>query len=87
MVSLAIWLIVIAPVQYLVFVVTGAPARQAIRTKTTPIARIGRRTEVQPYPESRGVPQGWTDANLFRRPVTSAALLATGVLAGVRALI
>jgi hypothetical protein len=73
------WLIVIAPVQYFITLVTGAPARSALVSRRMWIKRTGKRIELFRGPASE-MPEGAEEIGLARRPVSVTSAITAGVL-------
>lgn len=64
-----IWLVVIAPPQYFVYLICGAPARTFSQSKRQPIAHMkGSRLEIREIDASETVPEGWWSASLSQKP-------------------
>jgi hypothetical protein len=87
---LAFWLLVIAPLQYFVFLLCGAVPRALLHSTERVIARMDGvfsfKAEAIPWDER--IPDGWWDASFTRKPValtaTFSALLALAVRTLVR---
>lgn len=80
-VAMIAWLILVVPLQYFVYLVCASPARVALRSSTSVIARFrGHKLELGEQSASAPLPEGWWDASMRDRPVVltnafSAALL------------
>ncbi|NLX18577.1 MAG: hypothetical protein GXY53_04735 [Desulfobulbus sp.] len=67
---MAIWLVVVVPLQYFLFLICGAPARVLSRSKKQPIARFtGTRLEISKIDNFTQLPEGWWSASLSKKPV------------------
>jgi hypothetical protein len=65
-----IWLVVIVPLQYFVYLICGAPARAFSHSQRQPIARLkGSQLEVKEISTNEKVPEGWWSASLSQKPV------------------
>lgn len=65
-----IWLVVIVPLQYFMFLICGAPARAFQYSPQQTIARLkGSQLEVKEINTNEKVPEGWWSANLSQKPV------------------
>lgn len=85
-VSLALigWVVVIAPVQYLVTLLCGAPARLAIASdRKFVVSRSKEITVWRAMPVDLPTPEGATEIGFRTKPVTFANAIAAGVLWGV----
>jgi len=86
--ALLVWLIIIAPIQYFVFLICGAPVRLLLRSNTRSIARISEKTlEVNHIPREETVPTGWWDASFTSSPVSVTSLLAAILLFVLKSII
>jgi hypothetical protein len=74
------WLIVIAPLQYFVTLVTGAPARRALASQTrTSIERRGDTTVIAIAPIGQ-MPEGAHEIGWSRRPVSVTSTMTAALL-------
>ena len=74
--ALCAWLLVIAPLQYVAFLVFGAPARAAMRSSERPIARFTDGIlEMKDIGRGDKVPEGWWDTSLGQRPFAFTSLV------------
>ena len=65
-----IWLVVIVPLQYFLFLICGAPARAFSHSPRQAIARLkGSQLEVEEINTNEKVPEGWWSASLSQKPV------------------
>jgi hypothetical protein len=79
------WLLLIAPIQYFVFLVCGAPSRIATTSSLRVYARLdGRKLRLGDQSDRDLAPDNWWDASMKNQPVTlanafsAAALLLAG---------
>lgn len=78
--SMFVWFVVVVPLQYLVYLVCGAPTRLTFMSVRQPIARLkGTRLEVEETRRGE-VPEGWWDASISRKPIAVTNLLAALLL-------
>lgn len=78
------WVVVIAPLQYLVTLLCGAPARLAIASDRKFV--VSRSEEIivwRAMPVDRPTPEGATEIGFRTKPVTFANAIAAGVLWGI----
>jgi hypothetical protein len=74
--GLLVWLVVIAPLQYVAFLVCGARARAALRSSERPIARfVGGQLETKRIGPRDTVPTDWWDASLGQKPFAFTCLV------------
>lgn len=75
------WLLLIAPAQYFLFLVFGAPARLIAGSRFRLHAGlVGRRLETREEPDALAPPPGFWDASLRDRPVAmTSAFMAAGL--------
>jgi hypothetical protein len=78
------WLLVIAPVQYFIFLLTGALARGASQSSKKLIVKASDQESnidftIEDLPASEDPPAGWSESGFFARPVTITVVL-TGAL-------
>ena len=75
------WLVVVAPLQYLVTLVAGAPARVALASSVRAWSRITPDgIDVEETAKSEGLPEGATESGFSAKPVTFTAGVATALL-------
>jgi hypothetical protein len=75
--AMCIWLVIIVPPQYFVYVICGAPARAMSQSKLRPIALFADgqlRTDKISIDEE--IPVGWWDASINRKPMAMTNLFA-----------
>jgi hypothetical protein len=79
------WLVVVAPLQYFVYLMCGAPARIFARSTKRTIARVkdGKLDFAEAGKEDK-IPDGWWDASIAGKPVTSTNLFATMLFVALR---
>lgn len=64
-ITLILWLLVIAPPQYFVYLICGAPARTFSRSALQPIAQLkGSKLEIREFEKEKELPTGWWSASL-----------------------
>lgn len=72
------WLLLVAPLQYFVFLICGAPGRHFARSPRRTVARLERgRLEVQELAKDAPMPAGWWEASLAQKPVSMTHLHAS----------
>ena len=83
------WIIVVVPLQYIIFFICGAPARDFLRSKWRPIAGISKtgKLEIKKILKSEEIPNGWWDVSLFDKPVSFTCLMSSGVFLVVEPLL
>jgi len=75
---LLLWLLVVAPQQYFIFLICGAPARFFSDTQRRVVARLeGTQLKTQELPRREETPKGWWDASIADKPVTVTNLFAS----------
>jgi hypothetical protein len=85
---LLVWLVLIAPIQYFVFIFSGALARSLLHSPTRLIASGGATTyQIAVIRHDAPVPSGWWDASLSRKPVALTAALSSLLLLGLKTLL
>ncbi len=85
--GMLLWLVVIAPPQYFVYLLCGAPARVLRRSERHPIARLqGSRLAVDEIGRGVQIPEGWWNIGIGEKPVSVTNLFASLVLLAVRPL-
>lgn len=66
-----IWVIVVVPLQYFVYLICGAPGRAFFQSDRRPIAQLRtRKLEVAEISKSEKIPDGWWDAGISDKPVS-----------------
>ena len=76
------WLAVIAPLQYFITLVTGAPARGALTSRRMWVERRGKTISLR-KDAVEGMPQGAEEIGFAARPVTVTASITAGALFAV----
>ena len=65
-----IWMVVIVPPQYFVYLVCGAPARILSQSKRQPIAQLkGAQLNINEIRSDEKVPEGWWSASMSQKPI------------------
>lgn len=79
--ALLLWILVIVPPQYFVYLVCGAPARLAARAPVTAtlVTDTDGRLRMEEQPQGT-TPPGSRNVDLFAKPVAATALIAAGVM-------
>ena len=75
----ACWIAVVAPLQYFITLVTGAPARGAVVSRRMWVERSGKTVSLIHGPAAK-MPTGAEEIGLGRRPVTVTSSVTAGVL-------
>lgn len=79
--ALLLWMIVVVPLQYFVFLFCEGPARYFVRSRRRSIARLdGYTLAMTDLPKEDSFPEGWWDASIIGKPVTVTGLLSSLVL-------
>jgi hypothetical protein len=81
------WLTVVAPLQYFVNLVTGAPARYALASPRRTWIERGKETTTITRGPFEAVPEGAEQIGLARRPVSLTSTITAGLLFGVSQLV
>ena len=76
------WLAIVAPLQYFVTLVTGAPARGALLSRRIWVKRSGKLTVLSKGPVEK-MPKGAEEIGFAGRPVTVTSSVTAGVLLAV----
>lgn len=73
-----VWLVVIVPPQYFVYLICGAPARILSQSKRQPIAQLkGAQLAVTEIGSGERIPEGWWSVSISQKPVAIANLFAS----------
>ena len=65
-----VWLVVIVPLQYFLYLVCGAPARILSQSKRQPIAQLkGTQLKINEICSDEKVPEGWWSASIHQKPI------------------
>ena len=76
--AMVIWLLVIAPPQYFVYLICGSPMRILAQSKRQPIAQLkGTQLTVAEIGSDETIPEGWWSVSLNKKPVAVAGLFAS----------
>jgi hypothetical protein len=76
--AMVVWLVVVAPLQYFVFLICGAPARILSQSKRQPIAQLkGTQLTVNEIGSDEKVPEGWWSTSISQKPVAITNLFAS----------
>ncbi len=77
-----LWMLLVVPVQYGVYLVCGAPVRLAASAATRPVARLDARRMLASDDIARGapLPPGAWEAGIDQKPVTTTALIGAAAL-------
>lgn len=82
------WLVIVAPLQYFVYLLTGTPAREACASPGRVwFKREGNLDQVGDTLKSDAVPEGAVESGFSARPVTFTAAITAGVLFAVSKLV
>jgi hypothetical protein len=74
--ALLAWMVVIAPLQYVAFLVCGASARTAMRSSKRAIARFEAGfLETRDIGRNEKIPEGWWDTSLGQKPFAFTSLV------------
>jgi hypothetical protein len=86
--AVATWLLVIVPLQYFVYLVTGAPAREACGSATRAVFfREGNELVTQETFKDADLPEGAVESGFSVRPVSFTAAITAAVLFAVSQLV
>ncbi|HCA81863.1 MAG TPA: hypothetical protein DEP53_19195 [Bacteroidetes bacterium] len=73
-----VWLVVVTPIQYFVFLICGAPARLFSQSTRRAVARLeGGWLEITEIDKSEKLTDGWWDASIAGKPVPITNLFAS----------
>jgi hypothetical protein len=65
-----IWMVVVVPLQYFLYLVCGAPARILSQSKQQPIAQLkGAQLNINEIGSDEKVPEGWWSASINQKPI------------------
>lgn len=65
-----IWIVVVVPFQYFVYLICGAPVRCMSLSKRQPIAQLkGTQVNVREISKDEKAPEGWWSASIIRKPI------------------
>ena len=86
--AMVIWLVVIAPPQYFVYLICGAPARILSQSKRQTIAQLkGTQLTITEIGSDEKIPEGWWSASISQKPVAITNLFASLLFLIVKPLI
>jgi hypothetical protein len=75
------WLVFVMPAQYFVYLLAGAPAREALGSPRRALVRVTRgQIEAVRIPKQEPIPAGYSESGISARPVTLTASLAAIML-------
>jgi len=84
--SILVWFVVVVPVQYVVYLVCGAPIRFMLASDRVPIARFaGTQLLPQEIDKRERVPEGWENVSISKSPVSMTNVLAALLFGILRA--
>jgi hypothetical protein len=79
--AVALWIVVIVPIQYFMYLVCGAPGRVYADTQRRLAAHVTEhRLQTRVIAAGERLPEGWWEANLASRPVTATGIFAALLL-------
>lgn len=65
-----IWIVVVVPFQYFVYLICGAPVRFMLLSKRQPVAQLkGTQLTVYEIVSDEKTPEGWWNASVIRKPI------------------
>lgn len=77
LVSILVWFVVVVPVQYVVYLVCGAPIRFMLSSNRIPIARFaGTWLHADEIDKKETEPEGWKNVSITKSPVSMTNVLA-----------
>jgi hypothetical protein len=85
-VAILVWVLVVAPAQYFLYLVCGAPGRVFAGSRVRVTARFegGTRLELREMERGANLPEGWWEAGIANKPVALTGALAALALTIVR---
>ena len=87
-VSILVWFVVVVPIQYVVYLVCGAPIRFMLGSHRVAIARFnGTRLEAEEIDKMETEPVGWKNVSITKSPVSMTKVLAALLFAILRVFI
>ena len=82
------WLVLVVPAQYFVYLIAGAPAREALASPRRALVKVARgEIEVDLASKQQDIPEGFSESGISARPVTLTASLAAIILFGLSRLV
>ncbi|MCM3869354.1 MAG: hypothetical protein ND895_01485 [Pyrinomonadaceae bacterium] len=84
--SILVWFVVVVPIQYVVYLVCGAPIRFMLGSSRVPIARLaGTQLLPQEIDSRETVPEGWVNVSISKNPVSMTNVLSALLFGILRA--
>jgi hypothetical protein len=75
------WLVLVVPAQYFVYLVAGAPAREALASPRRAWVKVTRgQIEIVRAPKQQDIPDGYSESGISAKPITLTASLAAIIL-------
>lgn len=75
---LLLWLVVVVPLQYFVYLICGAPGRLISNSQRQVVAKLKlSRLDVKEISEQEEVPEGWWNASIADKPVAITSLFSS----------
>jgi hypothetical protein len=75
------WLVLVVPAQYFVYLIAGAPAREALASPRRAWVRVTRgQIEIVRAPKQQEIPDGYSESGISAKPITLTASLAAIIL-------
>jgi hypothetical protein len=86
---LIVWFIVVVPLQYIIFLICGAPARDFQQSGWRPVVLLRENDKViaKKISKTEKIPNGWWDASLFSKPVSITCLISSALFLIVKPLL
>jgi len=79
--ALIAWLVLIVPAQYFVYLIAGAPAREALASPRRAWVRVTRgQIEIASAPKQQDIPDEYSESGISAKPITLTASLAAIIL-------
>jgi hypothetical protein len=75
------WLVLVVPAQYFVYLIAGAPAREALASPRRAWVKVTRgQIEIVRAPKQQDIPDGYSESGISAKPITLTASLAAIIL-------
>ena len=75
------WLVLVVPAQYFLYLIAGAPAREALASPRRAWVKVARgQIEIVRAPKQRDIPDGYSESGISAKPITLTASLAAIIL-------
>jgi hypothetical protein len=75
------WLVLVVPAQYFVYLIAGAPAREALASPRRAWVKVARgQIELVRAPKEQDIPDGYSESGISAKPITLTASLAAIIL-------